>query len=69
MSQQQVYDYLKEHPNSIAREISLGLNKSPQSVNNSLRQLMKYGCISRYLDEVIYSYSFKIEVYRYKVKE
>lgn len=62
MSQQQVYDYLKEHPNSCARDIYTALNTSPQGVQTALRKLMDYGCICRYIDE-------KDLLYKYQVKE
>lgn len=59
MSQQKVYEYIKEHPNSTARDVYTALNTSPQSVQSSLRKLMQYGIISREINVV----------YRYKVKE
>ena len=62
MSQQKVYEYIKEHPNSSAKQIYTAIGYSPQSVQTSLRKLMKYGCISRYIDE-------KDLLYKYQVKE
>ena len=61
MSQQQVYDYLKEHPNICAKQIYTEIGCSPQSVQTSLRKLMQYGCISRHIDEndLLYKYQVK----------
>lgn len=61
MSQQKVYDYIKEHPNSSARQIHEAIGGTRQGVQTALRKLMLYGCISRYIDEndLIYKYQVK----------
>ena len=54
MSQREVYEYIKQHPDSTAREIGEGLgckaHDSRTRVQTALTRLLKYGEISRWID-------------------
>ena len=64
MSQSEVYEYIKNHPDTSVPEMAKKMKKSRSNVQTSVSRMMKYGEVQRWID-----YKDPYKVYRYRVKE